>query len=236
MRAACLLVAVTMTLGACVRDEGSLIVFAASSFADVMRELAPGARINAAGSDTLASQIREGADADVFVSANESQAQALHAEGLLQAPAVFAHNRLVIIVPDDNPAEIERLEDLERPGVRIVVGAPGLPLGDYTRAGLASLGVTSILENAVSEEQSASAVVGKVALGEADAAFVYATDVASSGGRVRSIELPPNDVKITSTIAVVTETNRPEGARDLVASVLGERGRRALAVAGFTLP
>lgn len=216
----------------CGGSESRLTVFAAASLADVLPRIDPSPRYSFAGSGELAAQIREGAPADVYASASPAYPKALHEEGLVEAPAVFATNRLVIVVPRANPARIASLADLDRTDVKLVLGAEGVPVGDYARELLRDLGADPLLARVVSEEDDASSVAGKVALGEADAGFVYATDARAVAGRVRVIELPAQPT-IEYAIAVVRDSDR---GRAFVARVLGPVGRAALREAGFGAP
>ena len=216
--------------------EGRLTVFAAASLAEAFPRIDERARYSFAGSDELAVQIREGAPADVYASANARLATALHAEGLTEEPRVFATNRLVLIVPAD-AAGVESVSDLERRGVKLVLGAAGVPVGDYARQALERLGAHHLLARVASEEQDVKAVVTKVALGEADAGFVYATDVAPVAGRVRVIELPSRaQPRIEYLVAVVKGSRRAAAGEAFVDAVLGSRGREALHAGGFGVP
>ncbi|MBD0318437.1 MAG: molybdate ABC transporter substrate-binding protein [Thermoleophilia bacterium] len=220
-----------------VSGGGRVTVFAAASLAEAFRALDPGARFNFAGSDELATQLREGAPADVYASASPRYADQLHHEGIVKEPRIFATNRLVLVVPSDNPAGIRSVGDLEADGVRLVVGAPGVPVGDYTRTALASLGLSRVLENVVSNEEDVKGVLGKVEAGDADAGFVYASDAKAAGDDVLAIELPTEaSADIRYPIAVVADTDDREAAEAFVALVLGWKGRQALAGAGFGLP
>ena len=217
--------------------ERELIVYAASSLTDVFQNLDSQGVFNFAGSDELATQIREGAEADVFAAASPRYPLELYGAGILQQPAIFATNRLVLIVPTDNRARIRSLADLEKKDVKLVVGARGVPIGDYTREVLAKAGKTKILDRVVSEEEDVKGVLAKVALGEADAGFVYATDTKAAGDNVRAIELPDAiQVEITYPVAVVAATTREEEAREFVELLLSDEGRQALQEAGFGLP
>ena len=239
MRRLAVAVALGLLAAACGGSSGDskLTVFAASSLTDVFRALAPDARLNFAGSDELATQIREGAKADVYAAASPRYPDELHAEGLIERPRVFATNRLVLIVPSENPAGIEAIADLQRPGVRLVVGAVGVPIGDYTRTALEKLGQADVLSRVVSEEDDVKGVVSKVAFGEADAGFVYATDVKPVAGDVRAIELPPEaQAEVLYPIAVVVGAEHREEAERFIELLLGERGRAALLEAGFGVP
>jgi molybdate transport system substrate-binding protein len=190
-----------------------------------------------AGSDELALQITEGARADVFVSAAETYVTKLHDAGVVERPVPIATNRLVLIVPATNPAAITTIEDAAAPGVKVVMGADGVPVGDYTRRLLRALGRTDVLANVVSNEEDVRAVLGKVALGEADAGFVYATDVAAVDEDVRVIELPEDaQPEIVYAAAIVSSGENREAAAAFVEHLTGDEGRRLLSDAGFGLP
>lgn len=217
--------------------SGSVSVFAASSLTEVFQKIDPGADFNFAGSDDLATQIEEGAPADVYAAASPKYPDELYASGLIEKPRIFATNRLVLIVPKSNPARIRSVSDLGREGVKLVVGAEGVPIGDYTRKVLENMHASDVLANAVSEEDDVKGVVGKVALGEADAGFVYATDVRPVAGKVRAIELPSQaQARVEYPIAVVRGADHAGAARAFVNLVLGSEGRDALREAGFGLP
>ena len=218
-------------------DQGELKVYAASSLTDVFKSLDAKAVFNFAGSDELATQIREGAEADVYAAASPKHPDELHADGLLEQPKIFATNRLVLVVPKTNRARIHSLADLERSNVKLVVGAEGVPVGDYTREVLEKADKPAILDRVVSEEEDVKGVLGKVALGEADAGFVYATDANAGGQDVRSIELPDEiQVPIRYPVAIVAATKRDAQAREFVGLLLSDKGRKALQDAGFGLP
>jgi molybdate transport system substrate-binding protein len=231
------LLAAAVLAAGCGGSSGSndepLTIFAAASLGDAIEPLAPGARFNFAGSDELATQIREGADADVYASASTRYPKELHAEGLVGVPHVFATNRIVLIASDPN---IRSVADLARPGVKLVVAAEGVPVGDYTRDVVAALGETRVLDQVVSEEEDVKGVLGKVQLGEADAGFVYATD--ASGKRLeRVIELPARaQPTIEYAAAVVQATRRRREAEAFLELLSGPEGRLALIAAGFGLP
>jgi molybdate transport system substrate-binding protein len=182
-----------------------LDVYAAASLAEVFPEIDPGGRFSFAGSDELATQIREGAPADVYAAASSKYPQELFKEGLVDEPVTFATNHLVLVVPRANPGAIESVEDVLQPGTRLVIAAEGVPVGDYTRTVLETLGLSDALANVVSNEDDVKGVAGKVALGEADAGFVYATDVTPVADRVRAFELPDGaQPRIEYQVAVVT--------------------------------
>ena len=211
-------------------------VFAASSLSEALPAIDGAARYSFGGSDTLALQIRQGAPADVFASASPRYTQQLFEEGLVERPATLASNRLTVIVPRGNPAGISTAADLAEPGVRLVLAAKGVPAGDYTREALRTLGLEAALRNVVSEEPDVKDVVGKVALGQADAGVVYATDARAAGDRVREVTVPERaQPDIRYEIAVVASAARPDAARAFVARATGPEGRRALARAGFAV-
>ena len=218
-------------------DDGPLDVYAAASLAEVFPQIDPDARFSFAGSDELATQIREGARADVFAAASSKYPQELFAEDLVEEPVTFASNRLVLVVPRANPAAIESVEDVLQPGTRLVVAAEGVPVGDYTRTVLETLGLSGALDNVISNEDDVKGVAGKVALGEADAGFVYATDVTPVADRVLAVELPDDaQPPIEYQAAVVVGTDDEAGARALVEALRSPRGREALEQAGFVVP
>src|SRR6266540_2943795 len=182
--------------GAASSGATALHVFAAASLAEAFEQIAreferahPEARVqlNLAGSQQLATQIEQGAAADVFASADRRWMDYLVERGRVAGePAVFARNRLVVIVPRTKPARIGRLQDLARPGVKLVLGAEAVPVGKYSREVLQNLSRSEafdaafarrVLANVVSEEENVKSVVGKVQLGEADAGLCYRSDV-----------------------------------------------------------
>jgi molybdate transport system substrate-binding protein len=233
----CLGIAVViLTLAACGGDEdgqaeGPPTVYAAASLAEVFPRIDAGARYSFAGSDELATQIREGAPADVYAAAGSKYPQALYDEGLVEKPVTFASNRLVLVVPEDNPAGIETVEDVAKNGTKLVVAAEGVPVGDYTRTVLRELGLEAALDNVVSNEDDVKGVAAKVAIGEADAGFVYATDVRED---LQALELPEgSQPPIEHQIAVVKGSERKAAADAFVRKVLAEHGREALEAAGF---
>jgi molybdate transport system substrate-binding protein len=214
-----------------------LTVFAASSLTGVFPQIDNAPRYSFAGSDQLAFQITQGAPADVYAAASPKYPDQLRAKGLVYKPRVFATNELVLIVPRANKAGIRSVYDLRRKGLRLVIGAKGVPVGDYTRKALAALNLSSVLKNVVSQETDVKEVVAKVALGEADAGFVYRTEALADVRDLSELRLPARArPKISYELAVVKATKRLQAANAFVASVLGPRGRLALRRAGFGLP
>jgi molybdate transport system substrate-binding protein len=225
-----------------------ITVFAASSLTEAFRELAPilerqrpgtTVRFNLASSSQLAVQIAEGAPADVFASADPLQMDVVEDAGLVDEPVVFARNRLVVLVPRDNPAAIASPMDLGDPGVKLVLAAPEVPAGNYARRALADLGVGAEAEaNVVSNEEDVKAVVAKVALGEADAGIGYATDVTGEVEQsIRVLRFPERaDVVASYVLAPLSSAPSARGAAAFVELVTGTQGRRVLKEHGFGLP
>jgi molybdate transport system substrate-binding protein len=227
-------------------------VFAAASlteaFADIAAEYRrhhPGdiVELNFGGSQLLRTQIEQGAPADLFVSADEAHMAALADAGLLRGDAaVCARNRLVIVVPAGRP-RIRRLADLAQPGVRVVVANANVPVGRYTslvldrmtRAGLFGDDFRSrVTANVVSQETSVRGVLAKVALDEADAGFVYATDAAAAAGKVAVLDIPDRMNAVAEyPIAVLAGSRVPDAAARVLEFVLGETGQALLAKRGF---
>jgi molybdate transport system substrate-binding protein len=227
--------AVALVGGGCGADgDGTLTVFAASSLRDVLPALDKDSRYVFAGSDTLAAQIREGADADVFLSASPSAMERLVDGGLVDRPVVFASNALVVVTPSDRDG-IGSLDDLAGPGARLVLGGDGVPVGDYARHALETAGLTDALANVVSNESSVSGVLAKVALGEADAGIVYATDAAIAGEDVRILAIPDSVQPQIEYLAAAVDTG-DSAAAAFLETLVSDKGREALRHAGFLTP
>jgi molybdate transport system substrate-binding protein len=220
------------------RTDDPVTVYAAASLTQALPRIAPAARFQFAGSNQLALQIRQGARADVFASASPVYTQDLFRDGLVERPRTFATYSLVLAVPKRNPARIRSVDDLaRRPQLKLVVAGPKVPVGLYTREVLKRLGLLRVLRKTVSQEPDVKGIVGKLALGEADAGFVYATDVRAASGRLVAIPLPRrSQPTIRYEVAVVRGSKNRAGAFELVADLLGADGRRELARAGFGLP
>jgi molybdate transport system substrate-binding protein len=214
-------------------------VYAAASLRTVLPALDDAPKYSFAGSDTLQTQIERGAPADVFAAASAKQPQALFAAGRCERPVTFATNRLVLVTPATAGAGTVGLGALRAGGHRLAVGTAGVPVGDYTRKLLAALGAEAVLRrNRVSQEKDVASVVAKVALGSADAGFVYHTDALTARGRVREVALPPSaQPPVTYQLCAVRRDGADsDGARRFVEHVTGAVGRRALKAAGFGLP
>lgn len=232
----------------------TLTVFAAASLTDAFEEIAtafeaenPGVDVifNFAGSSALATQLAEGAPADIFASANMRQMQVAQEAGRISnQPITFVHNLLVLIAPADNPAHIESLRDLADPGIKFVVAAPGVPVRVYTDVMLSRLASlptygnayrAAVLANIVSEEDNVRQVFLKVALGEADAGIVYQSDVTpDAADLVLAIPIPRivNSLA-TYPIAITNDSPNPELAQAFVDYILSDDGQATLTRWGF---
>lgn len=225
-------------------DPTRLTVFAAASLTDAFAELAdafaadhPGVRVdvNAAGSQTLAHQINQGAPADVFASSAAEQMAVVEEAGNLAAqPRVFAANRLAIAVEEGNPRGVRGLADLADPDLVVALPGEQVPAGAHARRVLDAAGVT--VEPATLEADVRTAL-GRVVLGEADASVVYASDVVAADGRVDGVAIPEGaNVTVAYPIAALAGPADPADARAFVAFVLGEEGQAILARHGLRAP
>ena len=226
--------------------SGTLTVFAAASLTDVFTDL--GERLEAdnpdlevrftfAGSSALATQITQGAPADVFASANEDQmtvvTDADRADG---EPAVFASNALEIAVPAGNPADVTGLADFAREELALAVCAPEVPCGAAAEDVFAAADVTARPDTL---EEDVRAALTKVELGEVDAALVYATDVEAAGDSVEGIAFPEAEAEGAVNdypVCVLADAPNADAARAFVELVLSDDGQAALADAGFRAP
>jgi molybdate transport system substrate-binding protein len=214
--------------------RATLTVYAAASLTDVLPQIDPHERYSFGGSNTLAAQIQQGAPADVFASANMTLPEQLYAKGLVTKPVVLTRNALVLIVPASNPAGIHTPFDLRRAGVKLVIAGPTVPVGAYTLQILKNMALTDVLQNVVSREADVREVLAKVALGEADAGFVYSTDARTVPGKVTVIKLPAwAQPKVQYGIAVVTASPNRSAAQAYVTKLLGRAAQAKLVRAGF---
>ncbi len=252
LAAAFLTAAGLLALTACGSADGqgtagngrTLIVFAAASLTGTFTELGerfeadhPGVevRFNFGGSSDLVTQIRGGAPADVFASADTATMAALTQDDLAaQDPQDFASNTLAIVTPSDNPEGIAGLADLARPGVDLVVCAPQVPCG---RAAVTVAEAAGITLEPVSEEQSVKDVLAKVTVGEAEAGLVYVTDAKAAGDDVLAITFPETTAAVnTYPITAVRDSDNADLAAAFVDLVLSTTGQDVLAAAGFGAP
>jgi molybdate transport system substrate-binding protein len=193
--------------------SGRLAVFAAASLTQVFPAINGRPDYSFAGSDQLAFQIEQGATADVFAAASPKYPDQLYKEGLVEKPIPFATNTLVVIVPKSNPANIHAVTDLTKPGVKVLIGDSSVPVGSYTLTVLKNLGISDrVLANVVSKEPDVKGIVAKVALGEADAGFVYVTDVRPVRGKVLAIALRESAQPHVVYEAAVVKAGKHRGA------------------------
>ena len=225
-------------------DDDSLTVLAAASLSGSFAELEqmfledhPDVDVLMAfdSSATLAGQVVEGAPADVLATADEQTMESAVAAGATDGrPTAFASNHLVLVVPDDNPAGIRSVSDLDHKGVDYVVCVPSAPCGHIAVAALDEAGIDS---PAASEEADVKAVLSKVVLGEADAGLVYATDALEAGSDVRTIEISTSPATSTRYfVAALRDAADPGLARDWVDLLMSERGQKVMTDAGFGSP
>lgn len=222
---------------------GELTIFAAASLATAFDELAGQFEaqhpsldvlpISYDGSSTLATQLIEGAPADVFASADENNMQKVVDAQLATGPELFASNTLVIAVPAGNPGGVKTIEDLGSPELTVILCAPEVPCGSASQTLLADNGVTV---TPASLEQNVTAVLTKVAAGEADAGLVYATDVRGDDEVEVVAAAGAEDVVNRYPIVALEEAANPEAAAAFVAFVLSAQGRAVLEELGFGGP
>jgi molybdate transport system substrate-binding protein len=229
---------VALALPAATNAGSDVTVYAAASLAGVFPRIDSTARYSFAGSDQLALQIQQGAPADVYAAASPKYPELLYHQGVLAKPVVFATNRLVVIVPRRNPGHVTSVYDLRRSGLRVVVGDKSVPIGAYTRQVLDTLGLTAdVTKNVVSEETDVKGILAKVALGEADAGFVYVTDAKAAAAKLRVLPLPKwAQPPIRYELAIVKASTQGAAAHAFVKKVLSKRGRTLLMRAGFGVP
>lgn len=234
-----------------VSQSQTLTIFAASSLTDAFTEIGKNfeavnsgvtVTFNFAGSQSLRTQIEEGAPADVFASASEKEMD-IAIEGKFVADGVkqvFLSNQLVVILPADNPAGLEKLEDLANPGVKIVLAAEEVPVGNYARQALDLMndvfGVdfkNKVLANVVSNEDNVKQVISKVQLGEADAGIAYVSDIMASPD-LKTIEIPAKlNVIAKYPIAPLAASENEDLAQAFVDYVLSAEGQAVLQKWGF---
>ena len=194
-----------------------LTVFAAASLTNVFPQIDPHERYSFGGSNMLAAQIEQGLPADVFASANTGLPWQLHRKGLVTRPLVFTSNRLVVVIAHGNPLHLA-----------------GVPVGDYTRKVLARMGLSDLVDKAVSQETDVREVLSKVVLGEADAGFVYATDAKTVAGKVSLLGIPQSaQPQVLYAAAAVKSSKHLQAAKAWVKQLLSKQAQKKLRAAGF---
>ena len=216
-------------------SRAQITVYAAASLTDVFPKIDPSPKYSFAGSNALAAQITQGAPADVFASANTTIPNQLYAKGLCSKPVVFTRNTLVIIVPKSNPAGIHSVYDLTKAGVKLDVAGSGVPVGSYTLQVLGNMNLTaSVTKNIVSQETDVREVLAKVALGEADAGFVYSTDAKTVPGQVTVLKVPAwAQPKVQYGICVVAKSGDKTDAQAFIDKVMSKAGQAKMLADGF---
>lgn len=236
-------------------EPEELVVFTAASLTGAFSEIGKtyedetGIKVvfNFDGSQALRTQIEHGAYADVFVSANNKQMNALKDLGLMNnsSISIFTRNKLSLIIPKDNPAGISDLRDIATPGVKIVIGTKDVPVGDYALQIINNLGddpsfgpeyKEKVLANIISQETNVNYVVTKIALGEADVGFAYVSDVTRElSSRVSQIEIPDEyNIIAEYPMGITTESRYAAEALDFINLVKSEEGRAVLVRYGFS--
>ena len=252
IRLAAVLAVAALTLAACGGDDDSgggssgqspaeIKVFAAASLTAAFTELGRqyssangGTKVtfNFAGSQALATQIQQGAPADVFASADIPNMDKV--KDLVGTPQNFASNLLQIVVEKGNPKGVKTLDDLARSDLKVVLAAPDVPAGRYAKQVLDQAGVSV---QPVSQEDNVKAVVTKVSLGEADAGIVYVTDVTAGGDKVQGVDIPrEQNVVATYPIATVKAGKAQDKAQAFMDLVLSDQGQQVLSKYGFLPP
>jgi molybdate transport system substrate-binding protein len=238
------------------QSSPKITVFAAASLTEAFNALGPAftkktgvaVTFSYGGSDTLATQIKQGAPADVFASANLTQMKVVNDAALVAgAPKTFAKNRLVLVAPKGDATKVTTPLDLTKPGVKVILAAPTVPVGGYARATFAKLAGTNgypadfpaqVDKNVVSNELDVKAVVTKIALGEGDAGVVYSTDVTPTVAPKLDVFPFPTGVvpDIEYPIAVLKNASDAKSAQAFVDYVLSPEGQSFLKARGFVSP
>jgi molybdate transport system substrate-binding protein len=233
----------------------TLTVFCAASLTGAFTDIAqayedknPDVKIDLVfdGTQALRTQIEQGASPDIFVSANTKHMDALKAAGFMENQTVFffLENGMAVIIPAENSAGITRLSDLAKPGVKLVIGTKDVPFGSYTRQVLDKMAADprygqeykdAVMANVISEETAVSSVVPKLMLGEADAAFVYKSDVQPGDrDKVIQIEIPEEyNVVARYPLGILAESDQVGASEEFIGHVTGPEGNAILVKYGF---
>lgn len=250
-----LIAALVLATSACHAQESKeLTVFTAASLTGAFTEIGQMYKnetdinvvFNFDGSQVLRTQVENGAYADIFVSANTKQMNLMKNEGFMNNSSitVFTRNKPVIIVPKDNPAKIQNISDLAKPGIKIVIGTKDVPIGDYTLQILAKLANDSafgpgftkkVMANVVSNETNVNYVTSKVALGEADAGVAYVSDITKNlSSRITKIEIPDKyNVIATYPMGILKQSKYTAQAQGFMDLVQSDKGIAVLEKYGF---
>jgi molybdate transport system substrate-binding protein len=230
------------------KPTGQITVFAASSLTGAFQKIAadyqavhPGTtiRFNFGPSDSLATQIQQAGGADVFAPASPTYMQQISSSPGTGDVQTFARNDLVVIVPAQNPSNVSTLNDIAKPGVKLILAAQGVPVGDYAKQMLSQAGILKpALANVVSYEQDDASLVQKIVANEADAAVVYASDVTAQVAPLVHTIAIPSSVNVTATyqIATVTGSSNTTLGQDFVSYVMSPTGQKTLQQFRFLPP
>ncbi|MER8038247.1 molybdate ABC transporter substrate-binding protein [Streptomyces hydrogenans] len=221
--------------------RANLTVLAAASLTDVFKTAGaayekahPGTKLtfSFAGSQELVAQVSQGSPADVLVTADTKSMDKVKAD--TGTPAIIAKNRLVIATGEGNPFKVDELKDLADTKLKVVLAAPEVPAGKYSKQILDKQGVAV---KPVSQEPNVRAVLSKVELGEADAGLVYKTDAASAADKVDAVEIPDDQNAIAQyPAATIKDSKNAEAAAAFVAWLSSPEGQKILQDAGFQKP
>jgi len=244
LAALAVLIATVQPASAQQKPSGELTVFAAASLTESFDAMAKqfqkkypdvDVKFSYDASSNLATQINQGAPADVFASADVDNLQKTIDAGTVTPPPVaFAKNRLEIAVEKGNPKKIKSLADLKKSGLLVVLCADQVPCGKYAAESLAKAGVTV---SPASKEENAKATLSKVSIGEADASIVYVTDVKAAKGATSGVKIPDKVNVIASyPIGVVKASQNATGAKAWVKFVRSKEGQAILRKFGFLPP
>jgi molybdate transport system substrate-binding protein len=244
----------SMTTGLCAEQPKELTVFCAASLTGAFGEIGQMYKnetnvsvvFNFDGSQVLRTQIENGAYADIFVSANKKQMNLLKNGAFMNNSSitVFTRTKPVIIVPKENPAKIQNISDLAKPGLKIVIGTKDVPIGDYTLQILARLANDSaygpgfrklVMANVVSNETNVNYITSKVALGEADAGFAYKSDITKDlAAKITKIEIPDRyNVIAEYPMGILKQSKYPAQSQEFINLVKSDKGMAVLEKYGF---
>jgi molybdate transport system substrate-binding protein len=245
------------TAGLCAEQPKELTVFCAASLTGAFGEIGQMYKnetnisvvFNFDGSQVLRTQIENGAYADIFVSANKKQMNLMKNEGFMNNSSitVFTKTKPVIIVPEENPAKIQNISDLAKPGIKIVIGTKDVPIGDYTLQILAKLANDSafgpefrklVMANVVSNDTNVNYITSKVALGEADAGIAYKSDVTKNlAAKITKIEIPDKyNVIAEYPMGILKQSKYPALSQEFMNLVESDKGMAVLEKYGFESP
>lgn len=222
---------------------GKVTVFAAASLKESFTALKkdfekthPGSEVvlSFGPSSGLATQITQGAPADVFASAAPKNMQQVTKAGDASGPKTFATNRMAIVTPKDNPGKVSSLKDLTKSSVKTAVCQPQVPCGGVAQQ---VFDKAKVKVRPATQEVDVKAVLTKVQLGEVDAGMVYVTDAQAAKSKVRRVTL--SDAQNASTdypIAQLKKAPNAAGAQAFIDLVQSSKGQKMLAKAGFARP